>query len=87
VRRPDLIILDIQLPRVSGLQVISWLKEDESLRYIPVIAVTAFALPSEEQAIRAAGCDDYMAKPIATQAFLKIVDQHLSRPLGHAGAD
>jgi two-component system cell cycle response regulator DivK len=81
---PDLIVLDIQLPVVSGLDVIRWLKRDEQLRLIPVVAVTAFAMPTEEQAMREAGCDDYMAKPISTHAFLRVVGQHLPRTHLHS---
>src|ERR1700693_4875789 len=62
---PDLIIMDIQLPEVSGLDVTKWLKEDEKLKDIPVIAVTAFAMKGDEEKIREGGCQDYIAKPIS----------------------
>src|SRR5881296_4260967 len=63
--RPDLILMDIQLPEVSGLEVTKWLKEDEDLRSIPIIAVTAFAMKGDEQKIRDGGCEAYIAKPIS----------------------
>ena len=75
--RPDLILMDIQLPEVSGLEVTKWLKEDESLRNIPVIAVTAFAMKGDEERIRQGGCEDYLAKPISVASFLEKVKRYL----------
>src|SRR5205814_10723115 len=63
--RPDLILMDIQIPEVSGLEVTKWLKEDDDLRMIPVIAVTAFATKGEEEKLRHGGCDTSCAKPYA----------------------
>ena len=57
--------MDIQLPEVSGLEVTKWLKEDDDLRAIPVIAVTAFAMKGDEEKIRDGGCEAYIAKPIS----------------------
>jgi two-component system cell cycle response regulator DivK len=74
---PDLIIMDIQLPEVSGLQVTKWLKEDPELRAIPVIAVTAFAMKGDEERMREGGCDDYISKPISVQKFLDTVGKYL----------
>jgi len=71
--RPDLILMDIQLPEVSGLQVTQWLKEDASLRDIPVIAVTAFAMKGDEEKIRQGGCEAYLSKPISVSKFLETV--------------
>jgi two-component system, cell cycle response regulator DivK len=71
--RPDLILMDIQLPEVSGLEITKWLKEDEELRGIPVVAVTAFAMPGDEEKIRRGGCDSYIAKPISIAGFMKVV--------------
>ncbi|MFN3892817.1 MAG: response regulator [Beijerinckiaceae bacterium] len=71
--RPDLILMDIQLPEVSGLQVTQWLKEDASLRDIPVIAVTAFAMKGDEEKIRQGGCEAYLSKPISVAKFLETV--------------
>ena len=74
---PDLIIMDIQLPEVSGLDVTKWLKEDEKLRDIPVIAGTAFAMKGDEEKIREGGCQDNIAKPISVTKFLETVAKHL----------
>ncbi len=76
--RPDLILMDIQLPEISGLEVTKWLKEDESLRQIPVIAVTAFAMKGDEEKIREGGCEAYIAKPISVLGFLRTVERFLS---------
>lgn len=75
--RPDLILMDIQLPEVSGLEVTKWLKEDDSLRHIPVVAVTAFAMKGDEQKIRQGGCEDYIAKPITVSKFLETVQKYI----------
>ena len=72
---PDLILMDIQLPEVSGLEVTKWLKEDETLRAIPVIAVTAFAMKGDEEKIREGGCEAYISKPISVNSFLETVDK------------
>ncbi len=71
--KPDLILMDIQLPEVSGLEVTKWLKEDDDLRYIPVIAVTAFAMKGDEQRIREGGCEAYLSKPINVAGFMDTV--------------
>jgi two-component system cell cycle response regulator DivK len=75
---PDLILMDIQLPEISGLQVTQWIKEDDNLRMIPVIAVTAFAMKGDEEKIRDGGCEAYIAKPISVASFLRTVEQFLS---------
>jgi two-component system cell cycle response regulator DivK len=75
--RPDLILMDIQLPEVSGLDVTKWLKEDESLRTIPVIAVTAFAMKGDEERIREGGCEAYISKPITVSMFLSTIRQFI----------
>jgi len=75
--RPDLILMDIQLPEVSGLEVTRWLKADEELRSIPVIAVTAFAMKGDEEKIREGGCEDYIAKPISVSKFIEAVQRFL----------
>ena len=75
--RPDLILMDIQLPEVSGLEVTKWLKEDDDLRSIPVIAVTAFAMKGDEEKIREGGCEAYLAKPISVASFMRTVEQFL----------
>jgi len=75
--RPDLILMDIQLPEVSGLEVTKWLKEDDDLRTIPVIAVTAFAMKGDEEKIRDGGCEAYIAKPISVASFMRTVERFL----------
>ena len=75
---PDLILMDIQLPEVSGLQVTQWIKEDDDLRKIPIIAVTAFAMKGDEEKIRDGGCEAYIAKPISVASFLRTVERFLS---------
>ena len=76
--RPDLILMDIQLPEVSGLEVTKWLKEDDELRSIPIIAVTAFAMKGDEQKIRDGGCEAYIAKPISVASFMSTVERFLA---------
>lgn len=76
-KRPDLIIMDIQLPQVSGLDVTRWLKEDDELRSIPVVAVTAFAMKGDEERIRQGGCEAYLSKPISVAKFLETVRTYL----------
>lgn len=71
--RPNLILMDIQLPEVSGLEVTKWLKDDDSLRDIPVIAVTAFAMKGDEERIRRGGCEAYISKPISIVTFIDTV--------------
>lgn len=75
--KPDLILMDIQLPEVSGLDVTRWLKEDDELRSIPVIAVTAFAMKGDEERIRQGGCEAYISKPISIAKFLETVRTYL----------
>lgn len=77
VERPDLILMDIQLPEVSGLEITKWLKEDDALRQIPVIAVTAFAMKGDEEKIRQGGCEAYIAKPISVAHFIETVQRFL----------
>lgn len=70
---PDLIIMDIQLPHVSGLDLIEHLKADEALRTIPVMAVTAYAAKGDEERIRGAGAESYVSKPISVMRFIESV--------------
>lgn len=76
---PDLIIMDIQLPEVSGLVVTKWLKEDEELQHIPVIAVTAFAMKGDEERILAGGCEGYISKPISIPHFLETIAKYIGK--------
>ena len=77
--RPNLIIMDIQLPQISGLEVTRIIKQDERLKHIPVIAVTAFAMKGDEERIRQGGCEGYLSKPISVVAFLETVKTFLGR--------
>ncbi len=70
---PDLILMDIRLPDISGLEVIKWLKDDQDLKGIPIIALTALAMRGDEEKFRAAGCDAYVSKPISIATFLETV--------------
>lgn len=76
--KPDLIIMDIQLPEVSGLDITRWLKDDERTAAIPVLAVTAFAMRTDEMLVREAGCEGYLSKPIQVRSFLRTVDELVS---------
>ncbi|HWG03711.1 MAG TPA: response regulator [Beijerinckiaceae bacterium] len=75
--KPNLILMDIQLPEVSGLQVTQWIKDDEDLRHIPVVAITAFAMKGDEEKIRQGGCEAYLSKPISVVKFLETVRNYL----------
>ena len=76
-RHPDLILMDIQLPEVSGLEVTKWLKEDPELQAIPVVAVTAFAMKGDEERIREGGCEAYLSKPISVPKFIETIRRFL----------
>lgn len=78
VERPDLILMDIQLPGIDGLEAIALLKRDDATRAIPVIALTALAMKGDEERIRAAGCDGYIAKPMRYREFLATVANQLA---------
>ena len=71
--KPDLILMDIQLPKVSGLEVTKWIKDDKALKDIPVVAVTAFAMKGDEKRIREGGCEAYISKPISVTKFLATI--------------
>lgn len=75
--RPDLILMDIQLPEISGLEVTKRIKADKEIAHIPIIAVTAFAMKNDEEKILQAGCEGYIAKPIAIADFLASVQHFL----------
>jgi two-component system, cell cycle response regulator DivK len=76
--QPDLILMDIQLPGMDGLEATGLLKQDAATGAIPVIAMTALAMKGDEERIRAAGCDGYIAKPMRYQEFLVTIAAHLS---------
>ena len=75
--RPDLVLMDIQLPEVSGLEVTKWLKDDPHLKQIPVVAVTAFAMKGDEERIREGGCEAYLSKPISVGKFIETIRHFL----------
>ncbi len=75
--KPDLILMDIQLPEVSGLDVTKWIKEDPATADIPIIAVTAFAMKGDEERIRQGGCEAYISKPISVAGFLQTIQFHI----------
>ena len=75
--QPNLILMDIQLPGMDGLEATRLLKQDDATRAIPVIALTALAMKGDEERIRAAGCDGYIAKPLAYKDFLAAVSIQL----------
>ena len=79
VERPNLILMDIQLPGMDGLEATAQLKQDAATHAIPVIALTALAMKGDEERIRAAGCDGYIAKPMRYQEFLATVAAQLVR--------
>jgi two-component system cell cycle response regulator DivK len=77
--RPDLIIMDIQLPEVSGVEVTKWIKNEEPLKAIPIIAVTAFAMRGDQEMILQSGCDSYISKPIDNKNFIAVVERFLNQ--------
>jgi two-component system cell cycle response regulator DivK len=78
-QQPNLILMDIQLPGMDGLEATVLLKRDEATRAIPVIALTALAMKGDEERIRAAGCDGYIAKPMRYKEFLATIATELAR--------
>ena len=77
--RPDLVLMDIQLPEVSGLEVTRWLKDDAELSTIPVIAVTAYAMKGDEERIRQGGCEAYISKPISVLGFIETIRDFIGK--------
>lgn len=75
--KPDLILMDIQLPEVSGLDITRQIKMDDDLKNIPIIAVTAFAMKGDEDKIRECGCNGYISKPISIVTFIETIQNHL----------
>src|SRR4029079_12838123 len=78
--RPALILMDIQLPEVSGLEVTKWIKGDDDPRHIPVVAITAFAMKGDEERIRSGGCEAYISKPISVGNFLETLQRFAVQP-------
>src|SRR5438067_321013 len=79
--QPDLVLMDIQLPGMDGLEATALLKGDAMTRAIPIVALTALAMKGDEERIRAAGCDGYIAKPLAYREFLATIADRLPQPL------
>ena len=78
IHRPNLILMDIQLPEVSGEVVIQWIKADETIKHIPIVAVTAFAMKGDEERILSKGCEAYLSKPISIMKFIEVVKLYVS---------
>ncbi|NLE09709.1 MAG: response regulator [Dehalococcoidales bacterium] len=77
--KPDLILMDIQIPHIDGLEATRIIKADEATRHIPIVALTAYAMKGDEERILNAGCDGYIAKPITIDTFLEKVAEYLGR--------
>ena len=75
--KPDLILMDIQLPEVSGLDITRQIKDNDELKDVPIIAVTAFAMKGDEDKIRECGCNGYVSKPISITTFIETIQNHL----------
>ena len=82
--RPDLVITDIQLPHVSGMELMQQLRADEDLKHVPIMAVTAYAAQGDDERIRAAGASAYVSKPISVLKFVETVEGLLSEAAGAA---
>lgn len=78
-QKPDIILMDIQLPGIDGLTLIKQIKAEAKTSDIPIIAVTAYAMKGDEQKILDTGCDDYVSKPIDTQALPLIIEKYIKR--------
>ncbi len=74
-KQPDLILMDIQLPQVSGLEITERIKADPLTSQIPIVAITAFAMKGDEEKVRKAGCEGYISKPISVKGFIQTVRQ------------
>jgi len=77
---PDLIVMDIQLPNISGIDLIKWIKHDSTLSHIPILAVTAFAMSRDQKRVMQSGCDAYMTKPISINPFLEKISELIEKP-------
>ena len=79
IEKPDLILMDIQLPVMDGLEAIKLLKNDDVTKDIPIIALTAYAMKGDEKKIQETGCDGYLSKPIDIKGFLKKISEVISK--------
>ncbi len=85
---PDLILMDIQLPDIDGLEITRRIRQAEHLTHIPIVALTAYAMPGDREMFLEAGCSDYVAKPIEDRrAFLDIVERHLAQGAHGGGVE
>lgn len=75
--RPDAVLMDIQLPETSGFEATRWIKSDSELRDTPVIALSAFAIPPENEMLKGVGCDAYLAKPVPMEELVRVIRCHL----------
>ncbi len=75
--RPDLVLMDIQMPEISGLEATKMIKSDNEIKHIPVVAITAFSMKGDEEKIRNGGCEGYISKPISVTSFLKTIAEFL----------
>jgi two-component system, cell cycle response regulator DivK len=82
-QHPDLIVVDVQLPDISGLDLTRSLKADKDTRDIPIIVTTAHGLSGDAEEIQASGCDGFMAKPIAIAQFLELIELFVTRAVHH----
>jgi two-component system cell cycle response regulator DivK len=82
--RPNLILMDVQLPGMDGLELTRRLRQDPGLQGVIIVALSAYAMAAERENARAAGCDGYITKPINTRTFVGTVQKYLDAP--HAGA-
>lgn len=78
IEHPDLIIMDIQLPFISGIELTKQIKSEDALKHIPVIAVTAYAMSHDKEKIEESGVDEYITKPIQIDSFLQAVKKYLT---------
>jgi two-component system cell cycle response regulator DivK len=78
--RPNLILMDVQLPGIDGLELTRRLRQDPALRGVIIVALSAYAMAAEKENARAAGCDGYITKPINTRTFASLVQQYLAGP-------
>jgi two-component system, cell cycle response regulator DivK len=75
--QPDLILMDILLPGISGMEVVKWIREDDRLKTIPIIAVTASAMKGDKAKMLAGGCDDYLPKPVPLKQLVAMLERFL----------
>jgi two-component system cell cycle response regulator DivK len=75
---PDLVLMDIQLPEISGIEVIKTIKQDPNLKHIPIVAISAFAMNGDRERIMESGCETYISKPVNVGRFVEVIKEQLS---------